>query len=153
MTFNIQHGIDGTSKYNPQRAIDTITRVQPDTSGCRRPRGIIRSTSATIKPARIANGVQAATGQRWEVSYEQERFTPAVSCQTSSRGTGPETEGLVLLTQRSVSSPSMMTLPDSRIGYMKSVNDAYRLPVGVTHLSSGTAKAAIRSQQIDRLLS
>ncbi len=77
------------------------------------------------QPARIANGVQAATGQRWEVSYEQERFTPDVSCQTSGRGTGPETEGLVLLTERSVSSPSMMTLPDSRIGYMESVNDAY----------------------------
>jgi endonuclease/exonuclease/phosphatase family metal-dependent hydrolase len=33
MTFNIQHGIDGTNRYNLQRAIDTIARVQPDIVG------------------------------------------------------------------------------------------------------------------------
>ena len=33
MTFNIQHGIDGSSKYNLQRAIDVIARIQPDIVG------------------------------------------------------------------------------------------------------------------------
>ena len=33
MTFNIQHGIDGSHKYNLQRAIDAIAKVQPDLVG------------------------------------------------------------------------------------------------------------------------
>ena len=36
MTFNIQHGIDGSHKYNLQRAIDTIAKIRP---GPRRPPG------------------------------------------------------------------------------------------------------------------
>src|SRR6267378_2691951 len=152
LTFNIQHGIDGTNKYNLQRAIDTIARVRPDIVGLQEVTRNHPSYACDDQPARIASGVQAATGQRWDVAYEQEWFTPDVSCQASGRGSGPETEGLVLLTRRSMATPSMMTLPDSRIGYATSVNDAYRLPFAVTHLSSGAAKAAARSQQIDRLL-
>ena len=30
MTFNIQHGIDGSLSYNLQRAIDAIAKIQPD---------------------------------------------------------------------------------------------------------------------------
>ena len=152
MTFNIQHGIDGTDRYNLQRAIDTIARVQPDIVGLQEVTRNHPFYACDDQPARIVSGVQAATGQHWDVAYEQEWFTPDVSCQASSRGTGPETEGLVILTRRSMNSPSMMTLPDSRIGYATSVNDAYRLPVAVTHLSNGAAKASTRSQQIDRLL-
>jgi len=33
MTFNIQHGIDGSSKYNLKRAIDVIAKIQPDIVG------------------------------------------------------------------------------------------------------------------------
>src|SRR5262245_46987017 len=153
MTFNIQHGIDGTSKYNLQRAIDTIAQVRPDIVGLQEVTRNHPFYQCDDQPARIANGVQAATGQRWDVAYEQEWFTPDVSCQTGGRGTGPETEGLVLLTRRSIASPSMVVLPDSRIGYATSVTDAYRLPIGVTHLSNGAAKAATRTQQVDRLLS
>jgi endonuclease/exonuclease/phosphatase family metal-dependent hydrolase len=152
MTFNIQHGIDGTDKYNLQRAIDTIARVRPDIVGLQEVTRNHPFYNCDDQPARIAAGLQAATGERWDVAYEQEWFTPDVSCQATGRGSGPETEGLVLLTRRSMSSPSMTTLPDSRIGYGTSVNDAYRLPFAVTHLSNGATKSATRGQQIDRLL-
>jgi endonuclease/exonuclease/phosphatase (EEP) superfamily protein YafD len=46
----------------------------------------------------------------------------------------------------------MTRLPDSRIGYATSVNDAYRLPFAVTHLSNGAAKSATRGQRLDRLM-
>jgi endonuclease/exonuclease/phosphatase family metal-dependent hydrolase len=153
MTFNIQHGIDGTDKYNLQRAIDTIARIRPDIVGLQEVTRNHPFYNCDDQPARIAAGVQAATSERWDVAYEQEWFTPDVSCQATGRGSGPETEGLVLLTRRSMNPPSMMPLPDSRIGYGTSVNDAYRLPFAVTHLSNGAAKSATRGQQIDRLLS
>ena len=152
MTFNIQHGIDGTDKYNLQRAIDTIARVGPDIVGLQEVTRNHPFYACDDQPARIASGVQAATGQRWDATYQQEWFTPDVSCQASGRGSGPETEGLVLLTRRSTGTAAMIALPDSRIGYATVLNDAYRLPLAVTHLSSGAAKASMRTQQIDRLL-
>src|ERR1041384_1396279 len=81
MTFNIQHGIDGTSRYNLQRAIDTIARVQPDIVGLQEVTRNHPSYNCDDQPARIASGLQAATGQTWDVAYQQEWFTPDVSCQ------------------------------------------------------------------------
>jgi len=153
MTFNIQHGIDGTSRYNLQRAIDTIARVQPDIVGLQEVTRNHPSYACDDQPARIASGLRVATGQAWDVVYEQEWFTPDVSCQKNGQGTGPETEGLAFLTRRSMSASSMVPLPDSRIGLQVAVRDVYDLPVAVTHLSSGTAKEVARNQQIDRLMS
>jgi endonuclease/exonuclease/phosphatase family metal-dependent hydrolase len=152
MTFNIQHGIDGTSRYNLQRAIDTVARVQPDIVGLQEVTRNHPSYACDDQPAKIASGLRAATGATWNVIYEQEWFTPDVSCQNSGRGTGPETEGLAFVARLQLASPTVMQLTDSRIGYAASLPDAYRLPVLVTHLTSGSANASVRSQQIGRLL-
>ena len=152
MTFNIQHGIDGSNRYNLQRAIDTIARAQPDIVGLQEVTRNHPFYACDDQPARLAAGLRAATGQAWDVAYEQEWFTPDVSCQNSGRGDGRETEGLAFLTRRSMSSPSMLPLPDSRIGLQTAVRDVYGLPVVVTHLSSGAAKLSARTQQIDRLI-
>ena len=85
-TFNIQHGIDGTDKYNLQRAIDTIGRVRPDIVGLQEVTRNHPFYACDDQPARIAEGVRAATGQNWDVTYQQEWFTPDVSCQASGRG-------------------------------------------------------------------
>jgi endonuclease/exonuclease/phosphatase family metal-dependent hydrolase len=152
MTFNIQHGIDGTSRYNLQRAIDTIARAQPDIVGLQEVTRNHPFYACDDQPARLAAGLRAATGQPWEVAYEQEWFTPDVSCQNSGRGDGRETEGLAFVTRRTMSTPSMLPLPDTRIGLQTAVRDVYGLPVVVTHLSSGAARLSVRTQQIDRLI-
>ena len=152
MTFNIQHGIDGTEKYNLQRAIETIARVRPDIVGMQEVTRNHPFYACDDQPARMASGVERATGLRWTATYQQEWFTPDVSCQQNGRGDGPETEGLVLLTPRAMTSASMTALPNSRIGYGATIADAYGVPVLVTHLTSGASNGAVRSQQIDRLL-
>jgi endonuclease/exonuclease/phosphatase family metal-dependent hydrolase len=152
MTFNIQHGIDGSNRYNLQRAIDTIARAQPDVVGLQEVTRNHPFYACDDQPARLAAGLRAATGQLWEVAYEQEWFTPDVTCQQNGRGDGRETEGLALLTRRAMSPPSMVPLPDSRIGLQIAIRDVYGLPVVVTHLSSGAAKLTARTQQIDRLI-
>jgi endonuclease/exonuclease/phosphatase family metal-dependent hydrolase len=153
MTFNIQHGIDGTDHYNLQRAIDTIAAVRPDIVGLQEVTRNHPYYNCDDQPARIAAGVNAATGMSWTISYQQEWFTPDVSCQQSGRGDGPETEGLAVLTHRMVSNPTMTALPDSRIGLEVAIRDAYNLPFVVTHLTSGAAGAGVRMQQVDRLTS
>ena len=153
MTFNIQHGIDGTNRYNLQSAINAIARAQPDIVGLQEVTRNHPFYACDDQPARIASGVSAATGQAWDVRYQQEWFTPDVSCQQTGRGDGPETEGLVFLTRRGMSAASTTPLPDSRIGLQVAVRDAYGLPIVVTHLTSGGTASATRRQQIDKLLS
>jgi endonuclease/exonuclease/phosphatase family metal-dependent hydrolase len=152
MTFNIQHGIDGSSSYNLQSAIDTIARAQPDVVGLQEVTRNHPYYACDDQPVRLAAGLRAATGQLWEVTYEQEWFTPDVSCQQTGRGDGRETEGLAFLTRRTMSQKSMLPLPDSRIALQIALRDGYGLPLVVTHLSSGGANAAARTQQIDRLV-
>jgi endonuclease/exonuclease/phosphatase family metal-dependent hydrolase len=153
MTFNIRHGLDGSGRYNPQRAIDAIARAQPDIVGLQEVTRNHPSYACEDQPDRIARGLKTATGQNWTAAYQQEWFTPDTSCQSSGRGTGPETEGLVLLTRRVMSPTAFMPLTDSRIGLQTAMQDAYGLPVVVTHLTSGGSEAGTRSQQIERLTS
>jgi endonuclease/exonuclease/phosphatase family metal-dependent hydrolase len=152
MTFNIHHGIDASGRYNLQRAIDAIARAQPDIVGLQEVTRNHPAYACDDQPARIASGLKSSTGQTWAVTYQQEWFTPDVSCQASGRGTGPETEGLVLLTRRIMSPPAFMPLTDSRIGLQVTLSDAYSLPIVVTHLTSGGAETTTRAQQIDRLV-
>src|SRR5438067_3267529 len=152
MTFNIQHGIDGTNRYNLQSAINAIARAQPDIVGLQEVTLNRPFYGCDDQPARIASGVAAATGQAWDVRYQQEWFTPELSCQQTGRGDGPETEGLAFLTRRGLLSSATTPLPDSRIGLQVGVRDAYGLPIVVTHLTSGGSASGTRRQQIDRLL-
>src|SRR5581483_3311410 len=103
------------------------------------------------QPAKIAATLQSMTGQAWSVSYEQEWFTPDVSCQQSGRGDGRETEGLVVLSKRAIGPAKMTPLVDSRIGVQTALSDAYNVALVVTHLTSGTSSGATRAQQVSQL--
>ena len=151
MTFNIQHGIDGNGRYNLQNAAAVIARVQPDIVGLQEVTRNHPSYQCDDQPARIVAALQSATGQRWAIAYQQEWFTPDVSCQQSGRGDGRETEGLVLLTKRSMTPVAMTALVDSRIGLQTAISDAYGLPVVVTHLTSGASASGTRTQQVAQL--
>jgi endonuclease/exonuclease/phosphatase family metal-dependent hydrolase len=151
MTFNIQHGIDANGRYNLQRAISAIALAQPDIVGLQEVTRNHPSYGCEDQPERIASGLRTATGQSWTVTYQQEWFTADTSCQASGHGTGPETEGLVLLTRSVMSGPTFASLTDSRIGLQVTMPAAYSLPIVVTHLTAGGAEAGTRTQQIGRL--
>ena len=65
MTFNIQHGIDGSHKYNLQRAIDTTAKAQPDLVALQEVTRNHPYYNCDDQPARIAEGLQAAAGRAW----------------------------------------------------------------------------------------
>lgn len=147
MTFNIQHGIDGTHKYNLQRAIDVIARAQPDLVGLQEVTRNHPYYNCDDQPKRIAQGLEAATGRRWNAAYEQEWFTPNVECQQGGRGDGKETEGLAFFSPEPLG-PTMMTpLPVSRIALAVRFQGAGRVPVTVTHFASGKENAAARAKE------
>ncbi len=152
MTFNIQHGIDGSNKYNLQRAIDTIAKVHPDLVGLQEVTRNHPYYNCDDQPARIAQGLKAATGRAWSVVYEQEWFTPNVECRDSGRGDGKETEGLAFLSPAPVGTASITPLPVSRIALTVKASALGGLPVTVTHLASGKTNGPARAREVEALV-
>ena len=152
MTFNIQHGIDGSHKYNLQRAIDTIARVQPDLVGLQEVTRNHPYYNCDDQPARIAEGLRTATGHPWSVVYEQEWFTPNVECQQSGKGDGKETEGIAFLSSSPLGAASTTKLPASRIALTVKPPSAGGMPISVTHLASGKNNGPARAKEIEALL-
>jgi endonuclease/exonuclease/phosphatase family metal-dependent hydrolase len=152
MTFNIQHGIDGSHKYNLQRAIDTIAKVQPDLVGLQEVTRNHPYYNCDDQPARIADGLKAATGRAWSVVYEQEWFTPNVECRDSGRGDGKETEGLAFLSPAPLGSSSTTPLPVSRIALTVKPPSLGGAAVTVTHLASGKTNGPARAKEVEAIL-
>jgi endonuclease/exonuclease/phosphatase family metal-dependent hydrolase len=152
MTFNIQHGIDGSGRYGLRRAVETIARIQPDIVGLQEVTRNHPAYNCEDQPALLASGVSGMTGALWTAAYQQEWFTTEFTCRNQGRGDGSATEGLVWMTRHAASPLSMVVLADSRLLLHTSV-PALGAAFTVTHLDSGADHAAIRSQQIDRLLS
>jgi endonuclease/exonuclease/phosphatase family metal-dependent hydrolase len=152
MTFNLQHGIDGSHKYNLQRAIDTIAKLQPDLVGLQEVTRNHPYYNCDDQPAKIAEGLKAATGRPWSVAYEQEWFTPNVECQQGGRGDGKETEGLAFLAPGPLGPTSTTPLPVSRIALTVKWSAAGGLPVTVTHLASGKQNGPARAKEVETLL-
>jgi endonuclease/exonuclease/phosphatase family metal-dependent hydrolase len=151
MTFNIQHGIDGAHHYDLQRAIDTIARARPDLVGLQEVTRNHPYYNCDDQPKRLAEGLERATGQRWNVVYEQEWFTPNVECWQSRRGDGKETEGLAFLSPLPLGSTHVTDLPASRIALTVKFAGAGGLPITVTHFASGADHAAARAKEADAL--
>ena len=152
MTFNIQHGIGDSHKYNLQHAIDTIARIQPDLVGLQEVTRNHPYYDCDDQPARIAAGLKAATGKTWSVVYEQEWFTPNVECQQAGKGDGKETEGLAFLSPTPIGGSSMTKLPFSRIALTVKPASTGGLPVTVTHLSNGKNNGPQRARQVEALV-
>jgi endonuclease/exonuclease/phosphatase family metal-dependent hydrolase len=153
MTFNIQHGIDGSHKYNLQRAIDVIAKTEPDIVGLQEVTRNHPYYNCDDQPAKIEAGLRKATGHAWAVAYEQEWFTPNVECRDSGRGDGKETEGLAFLVPgEAVGQTSMTPLPVSRIALAVKLASAGGLPIIVTHLASGKQNVDARREEIEALV-
>ena len=152
MTFNIQHGLNGAGAYGLKWSVETIARIQPDLVGLQELTRNHPSYQCEDQPARIAEGLSAATGRRWIAHYQQEWFTPNRECQTSGRGDGPETEGLGFFAPDSLSAPTHTQLWNGRIGLMTSLRRGQDIPVIVTHLAHGQQGFSDRMRQLDALL-
>jgi endonuclease/exonuclease/phosphatase family metal-dependent hydrolase len=153
MTFNIQHGITGSGKYDLQRAIAVIAKVQPDLVGLQEVTRNHPYYNCDDQPAKLAEGLKTLTGHTWSVAYEQEWFTPSVECQQSGRGDGKETEGLAFLAPaESIGATKMTSLPASRIAVAVRAPSVHGVTVVVTHLASGKQGAATRQKQVAALL-
>ena len=152
MTFNIQHGMNTRGRYELQRAIDLIARVSPDVVGLQETTRNHPKYECDDQPKRLAEGLTRATGRQWQSVYQQEWFTPDVSCKERGAGDGKETEGLTVLSPHPIEKAAHTDLWNTRIGLAVRVGGFDRIPIIVTHLASGTKGAEDRHKQVGPLL-
>ncbi len=152
MTFNIQHGIDGSQRYHLQTAIDTIARINPDIVGLVELTRNHPAYNCDDQPKLIADGVSQATGRRWMWVYHQQWFTPNKECMTSGRGDAPETEGLGFLAPEPLEPPSFVELWNGGLGLVARTPSLPKVPIAVTHLSAQLVNAPSREKQLTKLL-
>lgn len=152
MTFNIQHGLNGAGAYDLKWTIDTIAKIKPDLVGLQELTRNHPTYKCEDQPAKIAEGLTAATGRRWTAHYQQEWFTPDRECQTSGRGDGAETEGLAFLAPDSLIPPTVTQLWNGRIGLLTPLRRGKDIPVVLTHLAHGEQGLSDRMRQLDALL-
>jgi endonuclease/exonuclease/phosphatase family metal-dependent hydrolase len=152
MTFNIQHGVDGSSQYNLQRAIDVIARIEPDLAALQEVTRNHPSYRCDDQPAQMSEGLRRATGQPWTPAYVQEWFTADRSCLSRGMGDGPETEGLAFLAPQALAGVTHTRLFNSRIGLSVRARSGREIPVIVTHLAASASGAEDRVKQLAQLL-
>jgi endonuclease/exonuclease/phosphatase family metal-dependent hydrolase len=152
MTFNVQHGMTGRGRYDLQRAIDLIAKVNPDVVGLEETTRNHPKYNCDDQPKRLAEGVSRATGREWHQVYQQEWFTPDVSCRDRGAGDGKETEGLTVLSPHAIDKAAHTDLWNTRIGLAVRIAPARDIPIIVTHLASGTKGAEDRHKQVGPLL-
>jgi endonuclease/exonuclease/phosphatase family metal-dependent hydrolase len=155
MTFNIQHGLDGSGRYNLQRAIDVIARLEPDIVALQE---VTRNHSmyrCDDQPSVIADGLRKATGRAWHHAYVQAwQVNRDRRCMEQGRGDGPNTEGLALLAPEPLEAVTHVKLWNGRIGLAARVAASGGTTVIGTHLANGGKERSIRdrTRQLGKLL-
>lgn len=152
MTFNIQHGVDGSQRYHLQTAIDTIARINPDVVGLVEVTRNHPAYNCDDQPKLIADGLSAATGRHWTWVYHQQWFTPNKDCLADGRGDAAESEGLAFLAPDPLEPPSFVELWNSGLGVATRTPRLPRVPVAITHLAAQVSNADSREKQIAKLV-
>jgi endonuclease/exonuclease/phosphatase family metal-dependent hydrolase len=153
MTFNLHHGIDGTKRYNLQRAVDAIARIGPDLVGLQEITRNHPRYGCDDQPARLAAGLQRATGRPWYQAYAKEWTVHTDrACMAQGQGDGPNTEGLAFLAPEPLDAVKHRELPDSRLALSVRLRSVPAISFIVTHLTHGSKGAPDRVRQIDELL-
>jgi endonuclease/exonuclease/phosphatase family metal-dependent hydrolase len=152
MTFNMAHGMDGTGRYNLQRTIDLIARVQPDLVGLQEVTRNHPKYGCDDQPALLAEGLRRATGHTWNQAYVREWSVHTdVACQQNGTGDGPNTEGLAVLAPEPITSVTSQKLWNSRIGLSARVSSAGSIAFIVTHLANSARNLDDRIKQVAQL--
>jgi endonuclease/exonuclease/phosphatase family metal-dependent hydrolase len=152
MTFNAQQGFTSRGRYDLQRAVEVIARVQPDLVGVQELTRNHPVHQCDDQPAVIAEGLRNATGRPWTYVYVKEWDTPDRTCMDRGIGNEPESEGLAFFTPDRIESETHIPLYASRVAIAARVRTV-SLPVIVTHLASGGGTAVTqRARQLSELL-
>ena len=151
-TFNIHKGADRQERYDLQRTIDAIARLDADVVGVQEVLRNHASFGCDDQPALIARGLRRLTGRAWHYVYERAWLTENDACLRGGRGRETEGEGLAIFARDRIVASRSLRLSEGRIGLAASIASIPGVSIVVTHLSAARADAAGRASEIARLL-
>jgi hypothetical protein len=131
-TFNIYKGAGGDNRYDLERTIEAIARLDADVVGLQEALRNHPQFNCDDQPALIADGLSRLTGRRWAHVYAKAWITDDRECLGRGRGDDVATEGVALLTPERVLATSQINLPESRVGLMARLASMPDVPVIVT---------------------
>ena len=152
VTFNIYKGAGGDNRYDLQRTIEAIARLDAGVVGLQEALRNHPQFNCDDQPALIAEGLRRLTGRRWTHVYAKAWITGNRECIARGRGDDVATEGVALLTPERVLATAQVNLPESRVGLMARLASMPDMPVIVTHLTAYRRNQAQRIKQIETLL-
>jgi endonuclease/exonuclease/phosphatase family metal-dependent hydrolase len=151
-TFNIYKGAGSDNRYDLQRTIAAIARLDADIIGLQEALRNHPQFDCDDQPAVIADGLRRLTGRRWTHVYAKAWITDNRECLARGRGDDVATEGVALLTAERVLATSRINLPENRVELMARIATMPDVPVIVTHLTAYRRNQAHRIKQIEALL-
>ena len=116
VTFNIFKGANVEKRYDLQRTIEAIARMDADLVGVQETLRNHPQFNCDDQPALIADGLRRLTGRRWAHTYSRAWITDNRECVARGRGDGVATEGLAFFTPGRIVATEQINLPESRVG-------------------------------------
>lgn len=151
-TFNIHKGADRRGRYDLERTIEVIQRLNVDLIGIQEAMRNHPDFHCDDQPARIAEGLQRRTGRSWTQVQAKAWITDDRRCLASGRGTDVATENVAIIAASAVLASSVVRLPEGRVGLAVRLAALPQIPVVVTHLAANRENQRHRVQQLSVLL-
>jgi endonuclease/exonuclease/phosphatase family metal-dependent hydrolase len=151
-TFNIHHGADRRNTYNLQRTIDAIAGLNADVVALQEVMRNHPAYSCDDQPARIASGLRRATGREWSYVYARAMTGTDRTCLATSRGTGPDEEGLAFFATERILASKAISLTEGRSGLLVQIASLPGVPLVTTHLVSGRQNGPARANELAALI-
>lgn len=152
VTFNIFKGANVEKRYDLQRTIEAIARMDADLVGVQETLRNHPQFNCDDQPALIADGLRRLTGRRWAHTYSRAWITDNRECLARGRGDDVATEGLAFFTPDRIVAMDQINLPENRLGVMIRVAAMPDVPVISTHLTAYRRNQSQRIRQIEALL-
>jgi endonuclease/exonuclease/phosphatase family metal-dependent hydrolase len=151
-TFNIHKGADRQGRYDLQRTIAVIQRLNVDVIGVQEAMRHHPEFNCDDQPARIAEGLRQRTGRPWTHVSAKAWITTDRRCLADGRGSDVATEDLAFITASPVVASNVVRLSEGRVGFAVRVAAMPHVPVIVTHLAANRENQAHRIQELSVLL-
>ena len=151
-TFNIHKGADRPGRYDLERTIEAIRRLDADLVGVQEVLRNHAGFDCDDQPALIAEGLRRRTGRPWTHAYAKSWITDNRQCLERGQGDDVATEGVAFFTPERIVASSSLRLSAGRVGLAVHVASIPHVPVIVTHLAANRQNQAGRVREIAALL-
>lgn len=151
-TFNIHKGADPQDRYDLDRTIEAIRRLDADLVGVQEVMRNHPDFNCDDQPALVAEGLRRRTGRPWAHTHVKAWITENRQCLAVGRGDDVATEDLAFFTPERIVESSSVRLSEGRVGLAVRLASMPHVPVIVTHLAAGRQNQPDRVREIAVLL-